>query len=368
MPQVSSLNRNYLFAGGVALFMVLWLGSGFIFKGGDDKADAKAPKLEKLQSVRAKSIYAEDYSLTVSVKARTEANRVVEVKAEVAGQVEKVPVAKGAIVDAGEVICQLAVEDRGLRLSEAEANLAQRKLEYDGALKLKSSGYQSEVAIANAKAALVSAEANVLRRKLDLEKTAIRAPFAGIVDRRPAEEGDLMRAGDTCARILDMDPLIVSGQVSEDEVVGVRLGGEADVRLLTGDQLLGNVSYISRESDSVTRTFRVEAALANPSMSVPSGITAEMTVFVQSIPAHLISASVLALGDDGGLLVRVLEEGNRVKSYPIDILGDNPEGIWVAGLPQESLLITVGQEYVGEGEEVEVTLENAPSTNMSASE
>src|SRR5690606_20183901 len=165
-------------------------------------------------------------------------------------------------------------EDRVLRLSEAKATLAQAQLEYDGALKLKTGGYQSETAIATAKARLEMTKADVLRRELDLQKTEIRAPFDAVVDERPVEVGALMRPGDTCATLLDMDPLVVSGQVSEQQVLRMAQGAMADVQLVTGEELTGHIRYIGRNADDTTRTFRVEAVVNNPTMDRFSGITA----------------------------------------------------------------------------------------------
>jgi multidrug efflux system membrane fusion protein len=44
--------------------------------------------------------------------------------------------------------------------------------------------------------------------------------------------------------------------------------------------------------------------------------------------------------------------------YNIDLVGDAGEGVWVTGLPESTLLITVGHQYVGIGEQVAVSLED----------
>lgn len=361
-------NKNYRISAIIAAALLVWLASGLVVKSEDaaeSSAQAAAKDHKPLTEVRARRIQAEPYPLAVAVTAQTEANRAVALRAEVGGQVEALPVAEGNTVKKGEVVCRLAVEDRAQRLEEAEAAVAKAQIDYDGAQRLESGGFQSKTAIANAKAQLEAAKANLLRRRLDLEKTAIRAPFDGIVDVRPVDIGDLMRPGDTCATVIDLDPLVVSAEVSEEEVVRVKKGTVAKARLATGEEVTGAVRYVSRQADDVTRTFRVEAAVDNPDMQLMSGITADLDIQVGTVPAHLISASLLTLDDHGELGVRVLNEGKRVEFYNVELIGDAGDGVWVTGLPESTLLITVGHQYVGIGEEVAVSLEESP-TAMSA--
>lgn len=353
-------NANYRIASIIAIIMLLWLASGiFASESPPDPVAAKPEAGAKKASVpvRARTIEAQLYPLVVSLKGKTEANRKVDVRAEVGGAVESLPVAKGSVVKAGDVICQLAVEDRALRVAEAEAAAAQAQIEYDGALRLKTGGYQSETAIANAKARLQTTKANLLRQQLDLEKTAVRAPFDGVVDERPVELGALMRAGDTCATILDLNPLLVTAEVSEQEFVNVPSGGEVSARLITGQQVLGNIRYISRSSDDVTRTFRIEAEVDNPDQNLVAGLTAEIQVLTAEAPAHLVPSALLVLGDEGELGLRVLDGENIVRQIDVNLVGDHKEGVWVTGLPRSTRLITVGHEYVGVGEVVEVAME-----------
>ena len=43
----------------------------------------------------------------------------------------------------------------------------------------------------------------------------------------------------------------------------------------------------------------------------------------------------------------------------IDLVGDDGEGVWIAGLPERTRVITVGQEYVSAGEQVAAEEEEA---------
>lgn len=358
-------NKNYRTSAVIALALVVWLASGLFM----DPEDESAPSAEStaqaddaessLTAVRGRYIHAQAYPVTVGVTAQTEANRFVDLRAEVTGQVESLPVKEGARVEKDDVICRIAVEDREQRLAEAKAAVDQAQIDYDGAQRLETGGFQSKTAIATAKAQLEAAKANLLRRQLDLEKTQIRAPFNGIVEQRPVEIGDLMRPGDTCATIIDLDPLVVSAEVSESEVVRISEGEPARMRFATGEEAKGEVTYISRRASDSTRTFRVEVAVSNPDMRLLSGITADMNIEVGVVPAHLVPSSLLILDEKGELGLRVLNDEKRVEMYNVELIGDAGDGVWVAGLPESTLLITVGHQYVGIGEPVVVSLEDS---------
>jgi multidrug efflux system membrane fusion protein len=94
--------------------------------------------------------------------------------------------------------------------------------------------------------------------------------------------------------------------------------------------------------------------MPNPEGKILDGLTASAIVKVGTAPAHLLPQSVLTLDDDGVLGVRAVED-STVAFYPVTILKDTREGIWVTGLPNTVDVITVGQEYVTAGQRVNAT-------------
>lgn len=84
-----------------------------------------------------------------------------------------------------------------------------------------------------------------------------------------------------------------------------------------------------------------------------AGITAEIIVPGQEVLAHRIPSSIIALNDKGTVGVRTVTDEGRVAFQPVQLIDDTPEGLWVAGLPDKVTIITVGQDYVIEGQQVE---------------
>lgn len=362
--QLLLARKNYAIAAAVVVAMLIWIVSGlFVQRQQSDSAAVKLPA--ELTKVVAAYSEANEFTQVLKVRGRTEAKRKVNVRAEIRGVVAAVPVNEGARVEGGDVICELAIEDRQLLLNEAIAAEEKAKLDYDGALRLKSSGYQSRTAIAAAKSMLNSAVSNRHRRNLDVENLTIRAPFAGIVHSRSVEMGDLMERGDTCATVLDVNPLVVTGQVAETDVDRLSPGASAEVSLLTGQKAAGVVRFIGHESDPITRTFRVEVEVENTDWTIRSGITADVSINAGHYKAHRISPALLLLDDNGVVGVRIVDTEQRVHFQAVTIIGGDDRGAWVQGLSDKVMMITVGQLFVSDGQRVDVSIDSGkPEENV----
>ncbi len=80
--------------------------------------------------------------------------------------------------------------------------------------------------------------------------------------------------------------------------------------------------------------------------------------------AHKISPALFSLNDEGDVGVRIVNDAGRVEYHPIRIVRDDVDGAWVTGLPEVATLITVGQELVVPGQQVELSFE--PAADMPA--
>lgn len=341
----------------IGLVMVFWLFSGSI---SPNQVVADTSQLDAnevvIPLVRARASEASLQKLILEVRGLTQPNRVVEVRAEISGKVEAIPAVKGTQVQAGDLLCQIALDARQTELNEAIAEEQQARLEFDGVKDLGRQGLHSSINIAKSKAALEASRTRVKRAQLALEKTRIVAPFAGVVSAQPVEMGDFMSPGSVCVSLIEIDPILVEGQVAEKNIGAIQLGDEVEVNLITGQQLKGIVSYIAFSPTNETRSYPIEVTISNPAGEVRSGITSEMHVPLGSQQAHLISPASLVLDDQGRMGVRVVGKDNVVAFYTVTILKESEAGIWVGGLPAKVRLITVGQEEVFAGQTVRVNL------------
>ncbi|WP_081847985.1 efflux RND transporter periplasmic adaptor subunit [Microbulbifer sp. HZ11] len=356
--------RNYRAAVIVGGMAAIWLLSGLLVESDNGSVDPTSSSRSSVApaervKVRGRYIEAQPYTTRVVVNSRTEANRSVQLRAELDGVVAGLPVDEGDRVSKGDVICELAAEDRPEKLTRARAALKKAELDFAGAQKLKGRGLQSDSAMAQQQVALSSARADLKRAQLDVQNLSIRAPFDGVVNSRAVELGDFVRRGEECATILDLDPMLLVGEVSESQVANLMPGAQASAQLQGGAVMEGSLRYVSQQAHPVTRAYRVEVAVANGEGTLRSGVSARMALPTGQLMAHRINSSLLTLDDAGLLGVKVLDNEHRVAFHSVRLVSDENEGVWVAGLPARTLLITVGQEYVSVGELVELELENS---------
>lgn len=297
---------------------------------------------------------AQDFQSGVLLRGRTEAFRSVNVSAEISGTVVSQPFRKGHMVQEGETLCQLDPGTLEAALAEARAGLAEARANNNVSATLVERGFASETTVISRQAALESAEAAVERAEEDLARLTIKAPFDGILETDTAELGTLLQPGALCATIISLNPVKLVGFATEDQIPALSVGAPAGARLVTGEELVGELTFIARTSDPQTRTFQVEVTVPNPDQNVRYGVTAEIFIQLPNQPAHLIPQSALTLDDDGRLGIRAVEN-DTARFYPVNILRDGSDGVWVSGLSEETDVIVIGQEFVTNGRAVAPT-------------
>ena len=316
-------------------------------------------------TVRAATIRPQIYVKQIRVRGRTQAFRHVQVRMEQAGRIVSDPIARGARVKQGDLLCEIAVDNRDSDLLQARSRREQATFEYDAALDLQGRGLQSEVVVAQLKAALASSSAAVSRAELALKNIRLLAPFDGIVETRNVEIGDLLNIGDVCASVLDDKPMLLVGLVPEQDVSSVSVGARVSAKLLDSNMIAGVVTYLARAADAVSRSYRIEVEVDGKYTDIRAGTTVELMVDAMEISAHLIPSSALTLDDEGAIGVKLIGAGNRILHRNIEIVGDSGNqldpGIWVTGLSGTVNLVTLGQEIVFPGQVVEGNFDWAES-------
>ena len=188
---------------------------------------------------------------------------------------------------------------------------------------------------------------------MGIANSVLVAPFDGVLHTRPVEIGDFVAEGKEVARIIELDPILVTGDVTQRELDHLEVGAPGGAKLITGKELEGIVRYVASEADEATRTFRVELEVDNADRSVVSGTTAQMRIPAETVSAHYISPALLSLNRRDQIGVKGVDDGGMVVFHTVDIVRTGVDGVWVTGLPDRVRVITVGQGFVHEGDRVE---------------
>ncbi len=352
--------KSYLIALAVALVLAAWMLSGQLGTDGSAAQTAPASRDVAVMDVQVARFEASRVQRYLENQGETRADQDVDLRAETDGQVAEVLIEEGSTVAAGDTLVRLAMGDRDARREEARARVAQREADFEAAQRLQGNGFQSDIAVQEARAALHSARARLAEIEKEIRDTRIASPIDGEVESRPVQVGDYLRAGETVARLVDTDPLIAVAHVAQQDIRKVQTGREAQISLATGDELSGEITYISNAAESGSRTFRVEVRAPNPDR-LPAGVSATIRIPLDPVRAHFLSPAWLSLEDTGEVGVKTVDDRNRVVFRPVDIVRAERDGVWVSGLPDRIRLITVGQGFVRAGETVNpVEAEGSP--------
>lgn len=341
---------------GILLAVVAaWMATGMF---GDHKAGATAEPLPDAAhrfSVSAREQDAEAVERRVQFNGDTLPDQTVNIASQVEGQVIAVGPRKGARVTTGELLVRVDPRDAQQQLARTRAQLTTRELQYAGAQKLRKTGYVSATDLSSRLAELELARADFKNAQLKLASLTIQAPVDGILEERSAEVGDYVKVGQPIARLLRIDPLVISGAVNESDIGWVKPGAAASAEVLA-KTLPGKVRFVSAQADSKTRTFTVEVAVDNPGSLIPAGLSARVVLPVEKIPAQRIPVSLLSLADDGTVGVKHVVAG-KVVFTRANIVRADGDAVYVDSLPAHITLITRGQGFVAAGETVTVELE-----------
>jgi membrane fusion protein (multidrug efflux system) len=259
--------------------------------------------------------------------------REAEVRAETSGPVREARVEAGQRVKAGAVLARLddtALQDASLsaraalRSSQVTLEDAKRDLERDQ--RLHQAGAvsdrdleRSKTRVANAEAGLADAQARMVSAREQLEKTTVRAPFAGVVSVREVSAGDVVQAGALLYTVIDPRTMQLEATVPAEQLQSLKVGTpvEFTVAGYGSRRFQGRIDRINPAVDPATRQVRIYVTIPNRNEGLVAGLFTEGRVESQRKRALAIPVSAL---DPRGTSAEVLRlEGARVRRARVEL-------------------------------------------------
>ncbi|MCP6762152.1 MAG: efflux RND transporter periplasmic adaptor subunit [Fischerella sp. CENA71] len=246
------------------------------------------------------------------------------------------PTQQGAI--SRDELDKALTEERNARdnLKQTEANLTVATQE----LTLQRQGYRQEE-IAQAEAEVAQTKAQLQYYETQLKNTLIRAPFAGTITRRFAQEGDFVTPttsasasdGATSTSVAELSSgLEVEAKVPEASMSRIKLGQDVEIRSDTypDDIFEGNVRLIaptaiqeSQQNHNATSnvtSFRVKVILRTGKDKLKSGMNVKLSFKGDSLHNVLVvPLAAIITKKDGQTGVLVFDENNQAKFRPVSV-------------------------------------------------
>lgn len=208
-----------------------------------------------------------------------------------------------------------------------------------------------------AEAQVLQAEAGLRLAKLQLSHADVTSPIDGIVADRFVSPGDLIGAGTPAFRIVQIDPVIVRVELGARDIIRIRPGAQAAIRLdaFPYQDFAGVVTSVEAVAGAPSRLFGVRIQVPNPEGILKPGMSARVRIAVDSRD-QVVAVPDEALLDSGGEPYVYVVENGVARRRPVEV--GLSGGGWteiVSGLAAGEYVVVSGQAALADGARVRVS-------------
>jgi RND family efflux transporter MFP subunit len=328
-----------------------------------------------------------DHSISVRTQGTVEPVRRVGLVAQVSGKVERVSdlFLDGRFFKAGDVLLELEKADYQFAIARAEAQeaaAAQRVAEERGRnLQAQREWRDLGTNEANdlflrkpqlraAEASLAAAKADVAAAKLALERTTVRAPFDGRLEKKSVDLGQFVAPGSVLAQIYATDRVEIHLPISDSQLALLELPlfetSVVDYPAVTLSARFGGERWqwegkIARVEASIDRDSRVTFAIAEVSdpfggsdsqrPPLTPGLFVEASISGKPITASVELPATALRGDNTVLWVN---KNSRLERLSVELLRREQDRVWVRGVEAGLQIVAEQSSQLAAGAAIEI--------------
>ncbi|MCH2109655.1 MAG: efflux RND transporter periplasmic adaptor subunit [Polyangiaceae bacterium] len=316
--------------------------------------------------IEVATIHASAAGLTLQVPGEVEGARDAQLGSPLGGYIERVPVKEGQDVKKGAELARIDSRLHSTRLVRARVDVKAAQRELKRAESLKGTIPQAEIdalsdRLATAKAALQELEINV-------QRSLLKAPFAGRVVKIEAEVGEIASPGQALFRLVQLNPAHVSVAISDRDLAVAQVGMPAQIQVDARSGVTdGKVIRLSSAARLRTRSFEAIIEAPNEDESLLPGMIAHVTLSTAENQdpdsKQLYISQDWLVTQPEGVGVFVVEDGKaRWRNVELgQVMGRQVKV--TSGVKEGDQLVTVGHRSLADGDPVLVQREGTCCTD-----
>ncbi|HWP66251.1 MAG TPA: efflux RND transporter periplasmic adaptor subunit [Candidatus Limnocylindria bacterium] len=338
----------------VALLAALSLAAGCGDEAGSTPERSAGPPPAVVETVTVQPTTIVD---RVALVGQLEAEDSVLLKPEIDGVVEEILFQDGQEVEGGALLVRLRDDWQRAVLAEAEADFALARRAFERGRQLHATGVLAEAEEDRLRAEYDAARARVDRARVDLARTVVRAPFAGVLGRRLVSPGDRVSRDTALVQLDAVARLKLVFTVPEMAIRAVRVGApvELHVGAWPGETFAGEVFFVAPMVDPQTRRAVVQAMVPNPERKLRPGFFANLDAELDRRETALVVPESALVHDAAGAFVWRIEPDGTAARAPVTP-GIRREGQVeiTSGLRAGDRVVSVGTHKLAPGTPVRV--------------
>ena len=371
------------------ILLILGVGGYFIY---DKFFKVKDEKVEFITKKAKKG----SFSKKVDATGEIFATELIDVGAQVSGQIKKLYVKLGDQVKKGDMIAsidsstqqnsidnkeaQLAIYKAQLESAKVALNIAKTQFDREKALFAKNATSKQEFESAKNTYSANSAKIKELEAqikqtnielstaKINLGYTKITAPRDGTVVSVQVEEGQTVNANQTTPTIVniaDLSRVKMKMQIAEGDITKIKVGTPVEYSILSeptkkfqttvssidpglttlsdgsyGSSSSSKSSYSSSSSSSSAVYYYAQSIVDNKDGILRIGMTTQNELLIANVKDAIIVPSIGIKKDENGTFVYVLKDGKPVKTAVKTGIKDNLDTQIISGINESDEIIT----------------------------
>ncbi|MDT8440501.1 MAG: efflux RND transporter periplasmic adaptor subunit [Desulfuromonadales bacterium] len=335
--------------------------AGLLLCAGCDPPPPAAPPraADKATPVLVETVKLRDLDEQIVLPGSLEAWEDLTLAAELTGPVDWVGPEEGERLQAGQAILTIDAVSQRANLTRAEIDASTKKATMQRLARLVDEELVSRQEYDNSVNIFTAARQDLELARIALEKSTVRTPVAGHLDRRFVERGEYLKAGDPVALVVQVDRLKAIIDVPEKDVDAFYVGETVQVvqaRIDDGPEIsrAGQLLHLAYKADPRTRTYRGKIEIDNRDGALRPG----MIIRVEALRRQLrdvVAIPLYAVVDLDGRKVVFIAADGRAELHPVSIdrvVGDL--AVLGAGLAAGDRLIVKGQQMLTDGAAIKV--------------
>lgn len=293
-----------------------------------------------------------------------EADESVVLRPEIDGVVGSIEFAEGDTVPARALLVRLRDDWQRAALAEAESARVLAEQAYTRARPLAGEGILSAAELDRVTAELSAARAREELTRVALERTAIRAPFAGALGARLVSPGDRVTRETALVQLDAVDPLKLVFSLPEMAIGAVRPGVPLTITVapFPNEEFHGEVYFVSPTLDPESRRLLLKARVPNPDHRLRPGHFARIEVEAARRENALVVPATALVNASGGTFVWKIQPDGTGLRVPVEVGIRRAESVEiVSGLQAGDRIVSAGTHKVVPGAPLKVTATSAPT-------